>query len=110
MIKISNYEELVQEQRRLENEISVQKLRIRYDLHELKEKMNPFMSLLPVLAGLRDTPVTSVLQSVTKLGIDVVGGAMLAKSNWLTRLVVPKVLKFISSRSFGKKAATPVTE
>lgn len=102
MSRINNYEELVAERRRVEEKIVEQKLIIHQDVAELKEKLEPFFSLLPVFNifnGKR--PNNSFLKGVTSLGIDLLAGPKLAKANWLIRLFVPLFLKGISSQALG---------
>ena len=102
MSRISNYEELVAERRRVEGKIVEEKLIIREDIREFKEKLEPFFNLLPVLnifSGKRSN--NSFLKGVTSLGIDLLAGPRLAKANWLIRLLVPMFLKGISSQAIG---------
>lgn len=102
MSRINNYEELVAERRRVQGKIVEQKLSIHQDIRDLKEKLEPLFSLLPVLnifSGKR--PNNSFLKGVTSLGIDLLAGPKLAKANWLVRLFVPMFLKGISSQALG---------
>lgn len=104
MSRINNYEELIAERRRLEGKIVEEKLIIRQDIRELKEKLEPIFSLLPVLnifSGKRSN--NSFLKGVTSLGIDLLAGPKLAKANWLMRLFVPMFLKGVSSLAIGGK-------
>jgi hypothetical protein len=103
MSRINNYEELVAERRRVEGKIVEQKLIIHQDMSDLKQKLEPFFNLLPVLnifSGKRSN--NSFLKGVTSLGIDLLAGPKLAKANWLIRLFVPMFLKRVSSRAIGE--------
>jgi len=56
------------------------------------------MYLLPILNIFKKKePNHSVLNAATSVGIDLFVGQKLAKAGWVTRLLVPMVLKGISS-------------
>lgn len=98
MTRINNYEELIAERRRVESDIVEQRLILKAGLHEAKEKLEPFMYLLPILNIFKKKePNHSVLNAATSVGIDLFVGQKLAKAGWITRLLVPMALKGISS-------------
>jgi hypothetical protein len=105
MNRISNYNELISEQLRIEGVIEVQQQQLKDDYNELKDKFSPFLNLLPLLNFFKSKPSNNSLLSVgTSLGIDLlVGQRLLAKSGWLLRLVIPMMLRKVSSRIIGGK-------
>ncbi len=106
MTRINNYEELIAERRRVESDIVEQRLILKAGLQEAKEKLEPFMYLLPILNIFKKKePNHSVLNAATAVGIDLFVGQKLAKAGWVTRLLVPMVLKGISSLVMKTKRA-----
>lgn len=106
MTRINNYEELIAERRRVESNIVEQRLILKAGLQEAKEKLEPFMYLLPILNIFKKKePNHSVLNAATSVGIDLFVGQKLAKAGWVTRLLVPMVLKGISSLVMKTKRA-----
>jgi len=98
MTRLNNYEELIAERKRVESNIVEQRLILKAGLQEAKEKLEPFMYLLPILNIFKKKePNHSVLNAATSVGIDLFVGQKLAKAGWVTRLLVPMVLKGISS-------------
>ena len=103
MSRINNYQELVAERKKIEYKISEEKVIINEGLQELKEKLEPFLYLLPILNIFKKKPANnSVLKFIASFGIDLlVGQRLLSKSNWLTKLLVPMVLKGVSALAIG---------
>lgn len=98
MIRINNYEELIVERRRVESEIAEKRLILKAGLQDAKEKLAPFMYLLPILTIFKKKESNhSLLNAATSVGIDLFVGQKLAKAGWFTRLLVPMVLKGVSS-------------
>lgn len=103
MSKINNYDELLAERRRLENQIYEQKLVIKQDFSDLKSKMEPFLNLLPVMNIFRNKKTSHpLLNSVTSLGIDLLGQRLLSKTNWIARVIIPLITKVVTSRVISK--------
>lgn len=103
MSSIKNYEELMEERWRVESRIATRKMIIADELLDVKKKLEPFLSLLPALTVLKNIRSSNTLvKGLTSLGIDLVGQKLLSKSNWLTRLLVPLVLKRVSRNTVDK--------
>ena len=102
MTKISNYNELVAERLKVENEILEHRMIIKESFSDLKEKFAPFLFLLPLLKMFqkKNGNDTSIWKVATSLGIDLVGQKLLSKASWFTKLVVPLFLKGVSGRAF----------
>lgn len=105
MNKISNYEELVAERRFLEGKIREHKTVLKDGLTEVKNTIEPFTNLIPVLNVFKKKESDhSIVKFITAMGIDVlVGQRLLAKSNWMMRLVVPMLLKGASALALRGK-------
>lgn len=103
MSRINTYEDLVLERKNAEARIVLQKQIIRENMEEVQERLKPFLYLLPMLNIFkREEKGSSLLKGAASLGIDLlVGQTLLAKSNWLARLVVPMLLKVFSSKAIS---------
>lgn len=113
MNRINNYEELLAERKRIENNIIDQRLILKAGLQDAKEKLEPFMYLLPVLNIFKKKENNhSLMSTATSVGIDLfVGQKLLSKAGWVTRLFVPMILKGVSSLMMkNKKVKADITE
>jgi hypothetical protein len=100
MSKINSYAELMAEQKRLENRIAEQKAAINGHIVGLKEKVEPFLNLVPFLNIFKKSESKgSVLNLATSIGIDLVGLKLFSRFNWVARLILPFVLKRVASRA-----------
>jgi hypothetical protein len=94
MNKISNYNDLLAEKLRLEDKILDEKQNILEGIIELKEKLAPFLFLLPILSFFKKTKSGGLLKSAVSLGMGwLVGRKILSKSSWLVRFLGPGLLK-----------------
>jgi hypothetical protein len=96
---IQSYEDLLGEKERLQALLKVQKEAIRQDIREIKEELEPIRSLISLAARLvtRDNS-NPVLNAGANTLIDlVVKKLLLSRFGWLSRLVIPFLLKNYSS-------------
>ena len=96
---IRTYEDLLREKSRLEALLQVQKDTIRQDVVEIKEGLKPIRTAIGVIGtfATRDNSnplLTSATEGLVNL---VVKKLLLARSGWITKLVVPFLVKNISS-------------
>lgn len=99
MTKINNYFELQEERRRLENELLEKKEMIKSEFANIKLKIDPILNIIGLFGNSSpENGKPSLLKMGTSVGIDVMRHTLLAKSGWLTKLVLPLVLKGISSK------------
>jgi len=104
MNKINNYEDLLNERKRIQSQIADQKLVLIEEFTSIKSKLMPFLNLLPVLNIFRKQETRQpLISTVSSLGIDLVGQTFLSKSSWITRFIVPLIVKGISSTILRKK-------
>lgn len=103
MTRISNYEELLAERHRLEALIRDHKAVITTEADAIKEKLSPVFALLSFLGIFRRKPDQSLLQFGADIGVELLlRQKLLAKSSWISRLVLPFLAKGVTSSVFDK--------
>ena len=97
--KINTYEDLVQEKRRLEVLLQMQKQTIRADFNEIKEQLQPVRMAMSAIGKVtsRDPGNWMMNFAGNKLIDLVVKKLILRKAGWLTKIAVPFFLKNVSS-------------
>ena len=110
MSKIRTYQNLLDEKIQLEAELAIKRAFIRNDVAKLKEEWRPVTDLLSVLAKFTTKGRTNPLLSI---GIELLGDVfvknfLLAKSSWITRLVVPFLAKTYSANFLNKNGSSIV--
>lgn len=101
MNRISNYEELVLEKKRLQQQLTIQKMELNTEIRALKEQWEPLTRLMGKVGNLfkkeeGDSP------SLLKTGVDLITKqSPLGKVSWIARLLAPVVVGTVSS--FVKK-------
>ncbi len=110
MNRINNYDDLVAERRRTELIIADRKQTINDRIEDIREKIAPLFSILSALNIFKKTESNgnhsgenhSVLKMGSSLAIDLlVGQKMLKNASWFMRLIVPTLLKTVSSGLIG---------
>ena len=96
---IKTYEDLLQEEQRLLNELRAHEVLIREDIAGLKEKIKPMEKAFVVLQKMATRDHTGALAN---FGLDfsidlLIRRLLLAKAGWFTKILVPFVLKNYSS-------------
>lgn len=102
MKRFSTFEEVVEERKSLQADLVRQKLYIRTEMMEIRDKLAPVQKALSFFArfGHRDNSTAgNLLKMGTSVGIDLLVGQKMKKAGWLARLVLPLVMKFTASRS-----------
>lgn len=106
--RINSYQDLLDEKERLQSLLIAQKEIIREDIREIKEDLAPVRSAIS-LAGkfvTRDKH-NWVLNAGANTVIDlVVKKLILSRAGWITRLVVPFLVKNYSSHIIANKKGT----
>ncbi|MEI9917767.1 MAG: hypothetical protein WDO14_03075 [Bacteroidota bacterium] len=106
MKKISNYHDLVAEKARVEQRLALLKRDIHSEIEEIKQRLSPVTRIVGLLSGngasnnqgaQKDSLLKSGLKAGAALGMDLLIGPNLAKAGMLTRLIVPPLLRNISS-------------
>jgi hypothetical protein len=101
--RIKTYEDLEQEQQRLLQELKVHEDLIKIDIAGLKEDLKPFNKVYKTLNKIATRDNTApVMNFGMEMGIDIlIRKFLLAKAGWLTKIVVPFVVKNYSSHFIG---------
>jgi len=104
MSRINNLEDLVLEKKRLESDLITYKSIISSEVQELKHKVEPISNVVSFFSSAKTkSPNNKLLQVGTNIGIDILlGQKLLSKAGWFTRLVLPYVLKKVSSKAIEK--------
>lgn len=103
--KIQTYDDLLEERKRLEELLIIQKQQISSNWAEVKESFTPVNNVMAFLGKLTHRDKSNPLVNV---GIDIGGDILLrrillAKAGWFTKILVPYVLKNYSSNVFAGK-------
>lgn len=102
---INTYEDLLQEESRLKLKLTLQKAEFRHHYHVLADKLDPVEKIAGIVKNVT-TPNTRnpLVNTGLNLAIDLVlRGFYNSKVGWLPKLVVPFVLKNLSSNLVNKK-------
>ena len=107
MNKIQTYDDLLAEKAELERLLIDQKAIIRQDIAALKEELKPAAAVLKFLGKITAKDKSN---SLLKLGVSVASDVMLrnvvlAKSGWLTKLIVPYVARTLGSSALSNSKA-----
>lgn len=107
-ITVTTYEELKVEEQRLRALLEVQRERIREDVQELKEELDPLISVAKFIgkAAMRDSTHHPAVRAGANLTIDWLTRKVLPRSNFLLNLLVPKVVKNYASHYIDKAVDT----
>lgn len=101
---ISSYEDLCKEKERLTELLKSQKAQITKDFEELKNEFKPMVSLSENVGKLisREDGKDPIVTAGTNIGIDILVSKIFSKSNFMFKLVLPALLKNISSHFIPK--------
>jgi|GEM_PF-4187981 hypothetical protein len=96
---ISSYEDLCKEKERLTQLLKSQRAQIQRDIEELKDEFKPVVSLSENVSKLlsREDGKDPLYAAGTNIGIDILVAKFFSKSNFLVKLVLPAILKNVSS-------------
>jgi len=109
MKRISNYHELAAEKQRVQQRLALLKRDVDSEIHEIKEKFKPIAKIVSLLTGgngnsspSSNGSKSSLLKMGGNLAVDLLVGPKLARAGLLTRLIVPPILRGISSRIMSR--------
>lgn len=108
MKKISNYHDLVAEKHRLNQKIDLLRREIDLEVHEIKERLKPVAKILGLLGvgavakAASNGTGNSLLKMGGNLAVDLLVGPKLAKAGLIARVVVPPLLRSVTSRLFSR--------
>jgi hypothetical protein len=111
MSAIRSYDDLLDEKKRLETSIRLQKELIKEDIAMFREELKPARNALSAVGKIasakRDNPL---LRGGVEIASDIVlRSTFIAAGGWLTRLIAPLVVKNISNIFLSKKSGPVVS-
>ncbi|MFL5740380.1 MAG: hypothetical protein ACJ75B_09200 [Flavisolibacter sp.] len=109
---IKTYDDLLQEEQRLLQQLKSQEVLIREDLAGLKESLKPVGKVYNVLHKMATRDHTGPLANFgIDFGIDVlVRRIILARAGWFTKILVPFVIKNYSSHIISDEQKAKLTQ
>ena len=101
---ISSYDDLCKERERLTELLKAQKVQIQNDIENLKDEFKPVVNLSENVGKLlsREDGKDPLMTAGTNLTIDILVSKLFSKSNFLLKLILPAVLKNLSSHYIPK--------
>ncbi len=105
MSKIKTYNDLLQEEQRLQQKLKGQELLIRQDILSMKENMEPVKKMYDTVHKIftRDNRVP-VFNLGLEMGIDLLlRRFILARAGWFAKIMVPYLVKNYSSHIIGEE-------
>jgi hypothetical protein len=104
MNKINNYEDLILERKKLESDLLHYKSIITSEVDVLKHKMEPLTDVVSFFSpSKKASQNNTLLQAGANIGIELlVRQKLLSKAGWFTKLVLPFILKKVSSKAIQK--------
>jgi hypothetical protein len=105
MNKIETYDDLLKEELALQSSLAIQKHVIQKEIMEIREHFEPLRKTVSFLSKFftRDNTSALVGTGIGILGDIVFKNVILAKSGWLTRMVLPYLVKNYSSHVINDK-------
>jgi hypothetical protein len=106
--RINSYNDLLEEKERLESLLKIQKAVIREDIYQIGEEIEPVTSALSFAGRLltRDNSNLLLNAGANKV-IDIfIKKILLARTGWITKLVVPFLVKNYSSHFISENKGT----
>jgi hypothetical protein len=102
MKKITNYHDLVAEKARVRQKLVLLKRDVHNEIQDIKDQFRPITRIVGLLSGngghkAPDTKKDSLWKMGAALGVDLLVGPRLAKAGMITRMVLPPILKRIST-------------
>ena len=105
MNRIRTYDDLLQEEQRLREQLKIQEMQIRHDLVALEHNLEPVKKVIGQVRRVftRDNRVPFFNVGL-ELGIDLLFRKfILARAGWFTKILVPYLLKNYSSHIIGEE-------
>ncbi|MEJ0032722.1 MAG: hypothetical protein WDO15_21235 [Bacteroidota bacterium] len=102
MRQIANYHDLVAEKARVQQKLALLKRDVHIEIEGIKDQFKPITRIVGMLSGngnhkTPDTKRESLWKIGAALGVDLLVGPQLAKAGMLTHMVLPPLLKRIST-------------
>lgn len=106
---IETIDDLRAERARLHNQMQLSKIGMRNEISAIKEELNPARQAVGVLNDVLTSPKKGLLSLGIGLGVDVVlRRTVLARAGWITKLVVPFLVRNVATNIVQKNGKTIV--
>jgi hypothetical protein len=109
MNRIENYDDLVAHRLHLEANLRKQKAYINNKVVKIKERLEPITKVVSFFNGEKNSRSKLLLETGSSLlkigssaGIDLLLQKKLAKAGWLTKLILPFVLRFAAAKTVDR--------
>jgi len=101
---ITSSDDLLKEKERLTELLKIQKAQIAIDIMEVKEEFRPVVIASEMVGKLfsREDGKDALVSTGTNLTIDLLIGKIFSKSNFIVRLLLPAILKNLTSHYIPK--------
>ena len=112
MSKIKNYKDLLQEEQRLLSELKTKEVEIRNNLAGVRRGLRPIGRVMNTISKFTTRDKTGAFSNFgLDFGIDlIVRRFILAKAGWLTKILVPYLLKNYSSHIISEQQKSRIME
>ena len=108
-INIQNLEDVRAERVRLKNKIETTRTQLRSEFGFIKKELNPINQALGVVSDVFTTPRKGLLSIGVGFGVDtILKKVVLARAGWLPRLVVPFLVKNVTTNYISKHKTSVV--
>ena len=103
-MKIENLQDLRKEKERLRMELRMTEEALREDFEWIREELKPVRAAGRMLSKVMINKDHGIINDGVRFGIDtILKKVVLAKAGWITRLIVPFILKNLSSNIVQQK-------
>ncbi len=102
MNKLDNFDAVVAERKRLEEELARQTAAMRQEIASIQDRLQPVTKTLSFFSNLgkkNNGSFRSLLKLGSDVGIDLIVGNKMRKAGWLARVLLPLAMKFTTRRS-----------
>ena len=106
---LQSVDELRAERSRLKNQLELSKVHMRSEISAIKTELNPARQAVGAITDLFTTPKKGLLSMGVGLGVDVIiKRGLLGRAGWLPRLIVPFVVRTVTSNLIQRNRASLV--
>lgn len=108
--KIETVDDLRAERARLKNKLELSRIHMRKEINAIKTELSPARQAVGVVSDLLTTPRKGLLPIGVGIGVDLIlRRTLLSKAGWLPRLIVPLIVRNVTTNLI-KKNKTSIVE
>lgn len=106
---IQNMDDIRDERVRLKNQLQISKANINSELSAIKTELNPARQAVGFISDVFTTPRKGLLSMGVGLGVDtILRRGLLARAGWVTKLVVPFLVRNVATNLISKNRTSLV--